>query len=100
MVFQYSEKLKDYMRKSGKEYILVEVVTADTSDIEVTEIATRFVDARMAANYIEKKHYRAVDGEVGRILLPKYPIQYADTVELDLRSFLFIHLIAQKGMKI
>ena len=100
MTFHYSEQLKEYMEKKNKEYILVEVVTADTSDVEVTEIATRFVDKKMADHYIHEKHYRVEAGEVGQLLLPRYPIQYADIVELSLKSFLFIHLVTQKGMKI
>lgn len=100
MTFNFSDKLKDYIKKADKKYILIEVVTADTSDIEVTEIATRFVDEKMASTYVEKKKYREEETEVCTLLLPRYPIKYSDTVELDLKSFLFIHLITQKGMKI
>lgn len=100
MRFEYSENLKKYMHRTHKEYILIEVITADTSDLEVSEIATRFVDKRMAEHYLTKKRFRQIEGEVGWLLLPPYPVKYSDTVALSLRSFLFIHLITQKGMKL
>ena len=100
MIFEYSDKLKQYMQRTHKEYILIEVVTADTSDLEVSEIAVRFVDRKMAEHYITKKRFRQIEGETGKLLLPPYPIKYSDTVQLSLRSFLFFHLITQKGMKL
>ncbi|MBQ8934291.1 MAG: hypothetical protein IJ061_08415 [Lachnospiraceae bacterium] len=100
MEFQFSERLKNYIQKTGKQFILVEVVTADTSDIEISEIAVRFVSRRIADHYIRDRHFIEKQTEVCSLLLPRYPLRYADMVELDLRSFLFIHLLKQKGMSI
>ena len=57
MEFQFSERLKNYIQKTGKQFILVEVVTADTSDIEISEIAVRFVSRRIADHYIRDRHF-------------------------------------------
>ena len=100
MEFQFSERLKNYIKKTGRQHILIEVVTANTSDIEVSEIAVRFVSPRIADHYIREKRFAEKQTEVCTVLLPRYPINYADTVMLDIRSFLFFHLLRQKGMKI
>ena len=43
MEVQLTDELKEYMQKSGKRNIMVEVIQTQNSDFDVTEICPRFV---------------------------------------------------------
>ncbi len=99
MQFVYDPKLVEYMEKTGKKSIVVEMVSIDNSDFEITELHTHFVDARMRQKFIEQR-YRSVETEHGEVLLPHFPLEFSDTVTLRLKRFLFIKTIAVDGIKV
>ena len=55
MNFIIDEALKAYMQRTGKTNIVVEMVTAETSDIEISELHVHLVNDRQAAFFKEKK---------------------------------------------
>jgi len=86
------------MRKRGKENILVEVASSNTSDFDVSEIYLRFVPDRFADKLIATKHYREVEAPVGRFILPPYHMHIDETVNVYLKRMLGIPWLKQDGL--
>lgn len=100
MEFRYEQPLRDYIRKSGKKFLLVEMVEINNSDIDVTELHVRFVNQRVRDLFVEKKRYRVFATELGEVLLPRFPLQIEETVTFSLRSFLGIKSVRCTGIKV
>ena len=100
MEFVYGPTLAAYMDKKGKKHIVIDVLPANTSDIEITEIFLRFAKEEHCRYLMEKKKFRKVETERGWILLPNYHIDYEPTVTLDMAKFLCFHRFVFKGMKV
>jgi len=100
MNLTYSPELIEYMQKKQKTNIMVEVVSSNTSDFDVTEICLRFIPDKFADRLIEKDRYRAVEAPVGRLIMPPYRLEIAQEVCFYLKKFLFMNLIKQNGIKL
>lgn len=100
MVFEYSPELRAYMEKTGKKCILVEMVEINNSDLEVSELHVRFADRRTREVFVDKKRYLVAETELGEVLLPRFPLQFEETVMFSLRSVLGIKSIKCKGIKV
>ena len=59
MTFTYEPALLEYMQKKGKNTIVVEEVTINNSDIEITELHIHLIDDKRAEEFISKKRYRS-----------------------------------------
>lgn len=97
MEIVYTPELIEYMQQKGKQYLVVEVVSSDHSDIEITELYPHIIPEKKAAEFL-KKRFVAKPAPVGQILLPPYRLHYAETVRLSLRSFLGIKSVRQEGI--
>ena len=99
MEFVYTPELIEYMRAKGKEYVVVEVVSSDHSDFEVTELYPHIVSKKKAAEFLRKR-FVAKPAPVGQVLLPPYRLSYAETVTFSLRSFLGVKSVRQEGIEL
>lgn len=54
MKFVYEPALQEYMQRRRKNKIVVEVITSNNSDFEVTELHVHLADEKRAAFFIEK----------------------------------------------
>ena len=97
---EYDDALRDYMKKKGRSTIAGEVVSAQHSDIEVTELYVHLISDKQAAYFKEKKKFRPVAGELGEVLLPNYVRELDETLRFSLTSYWFIHVIKQTGIKL
>lgn len=100
MNFIIEESLKAHMEHTGKKHIVIEVVTADTSDIEISELHVYLVDDKQAKFLKEKKRYRGKEAEFGEVLLPAFPLQYEEKVRFWLKKILFFKMVGYEGVKI
>lgn len=100
MEVQFKPGLTEYMEKTGKRYIMVEVIQTQNSDFDVTEICPRFVSEKFAVSLKEKKRYRAVAAPIGEVLMPPYRLEIDSVVTFELKSFLFIKWIRQEGINL
>lgn len=100
MNFVIEDALKEHMKKTGKTNIVVEVVSADNSDIEITELHVYLADDKRAAFLKAEKGYRGKKTEVGEVLLPVFRLQYDETVRFCLKRFLCFKSIGYEGIKI
>lgn len=98
MNFLYTPKIQSYMRQKNKRNIVVEVISSSSSDFEVTELHVHFINEKQTAFFLENKHFRSMQTEMGLVLLPPYRLEYEDTVTFDLKSFLGIKYITQEGI--
>lgn len=98
MKFIYEPALQEYMKRKQKNTIVVEVVTSNNSDFEVTELHVHPVDEKRAAFFIEKKHFKEHVTEYGSVLLPPYRLEYEETVTFGLKKILFVQYVTWKGI--
>lgn len=94
------QSLMTYMKEKGKRDIVVEVITSDSSDFEVTELHTHFINARQKEYFKTKKHFYSKETEMGEVLLPPYKLEFCGTVTFRLKSFLFIRYVTQEGIRL
>ena len=101
MTIIYSDELIEYMKQRGRECILVDIASSNTSDLDVTEMYLRFISDKHADRLLNmNKGYRAEPAPVGRLIFPPYHMHIAETVRVHLKSFLFIKWLKQEGLKL
>ena len=86
MEFVYTPELIEYMRAKGKSSVVVEVVSSDHSDFEVTELYVHVISEKKAAEFL-KKRFVSKPAPVGQVLL-------------SLRSFLGVKSVRQEGIEL
>ena len=100
MNFVIEDALKEYMKQVGKHNVVVEVVSADNSDIEITELHVYLADDKRAAFLKAEKGYRGKKTEVGEVLLPVYRLQYDENIRFWLKNFLCFKSVGYEGIKV
>ena len=100
MNFIIEDALKEYMNRTGKKNIVVELVIADNSDIEITELHVHLANDSRAGYFKEKKRYRGHETELGEVLLPAFPLQYDEHIYFRLKKFLCFKTVGYEGIKI
>lgn len=98
MKFVYEPALQEYMIKKGKKTIVVEEITSNNSDFEITELHVHLIDEKRAEYFKTQKGYYSVLTETGAVLLPPYKLKYEDTITFSLKSFLGIKYVSYKGI--
>lgn len=98
MKFIYEDELKAYMHEKGKRNIIVEVVTINNSEIEISELHVHFVDDRQTEIFKKEHRYRGVETEMGEVLLPHYKLNYEEEIVFGLKKFLCFRGISYKGI--
>ena len=100
MDIRYTPRLVEYMKKSGKRTIIVELVEVNNSDFEISELSVRFVSGRLREQFVSKKGYRVFSAPEGELLLPRFPLDLEPVVTFDLKKILFVPVITCNGIKI
>lgn len=98
MTFTYDAPLLEYMKKKERSVIAVEVMSSQNSDFEVTELYVHLISDKQAAYFKEKKGFRGVQTDVGEVLLPRYRLEYDETIHFQLKKFWIFHSIRQTGI--
>lgn len=99
MKIVYTPELKQYILAHNKKTLAVELLELNNTDLEITDLHIYFVNERMREQLL-KKGYSIVPTELGEVLLPRFPLQMADTVTFGLKSFLFFKHITCDGIKV
>ena len=92
--------LKEYMKKKNKTTIIVEAVTCNNSDFEITELSVRLAGPRQATVYKEQNSYFIKQLDNFEILLPDHRTNYKDTVTFRLKSFLGIKYLSYEWISV
>ena len=100
MEFRYEPELREYMKKQQKSTVVVEVVTSDYSDFEISELHVHLVDEKRAQFFKEKKRYRSKETEMGEVLLPPFSLQYDDVITFGLKKIWFVKYLSCQGIRI
>lgn len=80
--------------------VVIEVVTSNCSDFEITELHVHLASQKQADFFAEKKGFRRKSTDCGEVLFPPYRLDYADTVAFGLKSFLGIKHLTWQGIKV
>lgn len=99
MNFVYEPALLEYMQKKGKNTIVVEEITSNHSDFEITELHVHLIDGKRAEHFKSQKRYLSVKTEKGEVLLPPFRLKIDDTVTFSLKSFLGMKYVSYKGIQ-
>lgn len=100
MKFVYEPELLAYMQEKNKKNIIVEVAKSDSSDFEVTELHVHFVNEKQTEAFKKRSRFRAVQTEVGEVLLPPYKLEYAPVITFGLKKLWFIRYVTQEGISL
>lgn len=100
MNFIFEPALLDYMQKKKKQIIVVEEITSNNSDFEITELHVHLIDEKKANFFQTKKRYSCISTEHGSVLLPPFQLKYDDTVTFRLKSFLGIKYVSYQGITV
>ncbi|MBE6995393.1 MAG: hypothetical protein E7429_01470 [Ruminococcaceae bacterium] len=100
MTFTYTPELLAYMKQKNCSTILVELIELNNTDLEIMELSVRLADERTRARFVNQKQYRVVPTDAGEVLLPKFPLDYSDTISFGLRKILFFRQITCKGISV
>lgn len=98
MQFDYSDSLIEYMNKTNKHNIIVEVVICNNSEIEIADLHVYLIDDKRATFFKENKGYGFIKTEYGEVLLPKFKLQYNDKIYFDIKKILFFNVLKYEGI--
>lgn len=98
MVFKYTDELIEYMKQKEKKNIIVEVAKSDSSDFDVTELHTHFVDDKQSELFVKRQGFHTYETELGKVLLPNYRLEYDKEVIFGIKKVLFWHVVTVKGI--
>ncbi|WP_297150488.1 hypothetical protein [uncultured Ellagibacter sp.] len=93
----YTPRLAAYMSKKGWRHIAVEHASACGCCVDLSEVATRFVDDA-TADKLRAKGCVELRCELGSVLVAR-GMEYDDEVALDLRSFFGAKDITVRGIR-
>lgn len=100
MEFVYEPALKEYMRKKKKTAVVVEVVTSNCSDFEITELHVHLANEKQADFFRRKKGFYSRKTAEGEVLLPPWRLEYEETVTFGLKTFLGFSMLTYRGIRV
>lgn len=100
MNFEYTPELIEYIQEKKLKSLVVEVIEANHTDIEFTDIRVHFVNKRMAEIFKTERKYRSVTTEYGEVLLPRYKLEYDDTVTFGLKKVFLFKSVTCNGIRL
>lgn len=100
MEFVYEPALQEYMRKKKKTAVVIEVVTSNCSDFEITELHVHLANEKQAEFFRQKKGFQSRMTPEGEVLLPPYRLDYEETVTFGLKTFLGFGMLTYRGVKL
>ena len=99
MEFVCTDELKEYMTHKKLRNIIVEVVTSDYSEFEITELHVHLINDERADYFVNKKNYKINETDFGRVLLPGFKLEYEDRIFFGLKKHWIFKSISYSGVR-
>ena len=102
MEFIYEPELLEYMKTKGRYDIIVELVSIDHSDIEMTDLHVFLANERQMKLFKEEKKYKSISTSVGEVLMPvyKFDMDEDEKIVFGLKSAWIFKTVTYKGIRI
>ena len=95
----YTPELTEYIRKHNKQYLAVEMIELNNTDLEITDLHIYFVNKAMREQFV-KKGYSVVKTELCEVLLPRFPLRMEETVTFGLKNVFLFKRVTCDGIKV
>ena len=97
--FIYEPELLEYMKAKGRYDIIVELVSIDHSDIEMTDLHVFLANKRQMKLFKEEKKYKCIRTSVGEVLMPvyKFDMDEDEKIVFGLKSTWIFKTITYRG---
>ena len=102
MEFIYEPELLEYMKEKGRYDIIVELVSIDHSDIEMTDLHVFLANERQVKLFKEEKKYKTIKTDVGEVLMPiyKFDLNEDKKVIFGLKKTWIFKSLTYKGIRL
>ena len=100
MEFIYEPELLEYMKSKDRYDIIVELVSIDHSDIEMTDLHVFLANERQLKLFKEEKKYKSIRTSVGEVLMPVYKFDVDEKIVFGLKSTWIFKTLTYKGIRI
>ena len=100
MKFIYEPELLEYMKQKGRYDIIIELVSIDHSDIEMTDLHVFLANERQMKLFKEEKKYKSIKTDVGEVLMPVYKFDMDEEIVFGLKSAWIFKSLTYKGIRI
>ncbi len=102
MEFIYEPELLEYMKTKDRYDIIVELVSIDHSDIEMTDLHVFLANKRQVKLFKEEKKYKTIKTDVGEVLMPLYKFELNEDkkVIFGLKTTWIFKSLTYKGIRL
>ena len=100
MEFIYEPELLEYMKSKDRYDMIVELVSIDHSDIEMTDLHVFLANERQLKLFKEEKKYKSIRTSVGEVLMPVYKFDVDEKIVFGLKSTWIFKTLTYKGIRI
>ena len=100
MEFVYEPELLEYMKAKGRYDIVIELVSIDHSDIEMTDLHVFLANERQMKLFKDEKKYKSIKTSVGEVLMPIYKFEVDEKIVFGLKSTWIFKSLTYKGIRI
>jgi len=100
MEFIYEPELLEYMKAKGKYDIIIELVSIDHSDIEMTDLHVFLANERQMKLFKDEKKYKSIKTAVGEVLMPVYKFDVDERIVFGLKSTWIFKSLTYQGIRI
>ncbi len=100
MEFVYEPELLEYMKAKERYDIIIELVSIDHSDIEMTDLHVFLANERQMKLFKEEKKYKSIKTSVGEVLMPVYKFDVDERIVFGLKATWIFKSLTYKGIRI
>lgn len=99
LTFKIEPALLSFMEKKNYHYILVESITSESSDFEITELHVHCIPDKRAQQFLSGKDYCDYPVSGVHVLFPTYKMDHDSEICFSLKKLLCFTYIGYTGIR-